>query len=68
VSRRRLGRPPLPKGERRVRVDLRLSPNTVRLLDEIADRKVCTRTDAVEIAIVRFAERFLRARRKGVRQ
>src|SRR5678809_1044930 len=42
------GRPPLPKGERRVRIDVRLRPETVRELARMAADARLTKTEVLE--------------------
>jgi uroporphyrinogen-III synthase len=54
------GRPPLPPEERRARVDLRLPPETLARLDELAAAAGETRTDT----IVRLVELAFRRRRR----
>lgn len=48
----RLGRPPLPKGERRVRVDFRLRPDVLKMLDALAEEWGKNRTETIERCII----------------
>lgn len=48
---KRPGRPPLPPEERRVDTHMRLRPDTLRLLDELAKLDGTSRTDVVEKAV-----------------
>ncbi len=45
---KRTGRPPLPKGERRVLVAFRLRPETVKLIARLAANGGITRTEVIE--------------------
>src|SRR5678810_898605 len=45
-------RPPLPKGERRVRVDFRLKPDVLKMLDALADEWGKNRTETIEQCII----------------
>lgn len=54
---RSAGRPPLAPGERRVRVDLRLPPETVAALDALALDAGETRTGMVERLVAQARRR-----------
>lgn len=51
------GRPVLPDGERRVRVDVRLRPAVLKALDGLAARSGKSRTETLEALIKRAARK-----------